>query len=171
MCCAALWVTYKLAVHRAIFCPMLRHQNTDTTARDVTATCNHAHLCHGLDYRPSVRPSVHSYGLAVSETRIRYKGQVGDCRQNVLKCACTVHCLGCTTYLTLVAVMCIRQRVWERTIILPNSYDLAISEKRIRYKGQVGDCQNVLKRAHTTNLTLVARTRLPQYKQGWFKEL
>ena len=30
---------YKLAVHRAI-----RHQNTDVTARDVTATCNHAYL-------------------------------------------------------------------------------------------------------------------------------
>ena len=35
---------YKLAVHRAIFLPTLRHQNTDTTARDVTATYNHAHL-------------------------------------------------------------------------------------------------------------------------------
>ena len=127
---------------------------------------------HSLDYRPSVRPSVHSYGFAISETRIRYKGQVGDCCQNVSKRACTVHCPGYTTYLTLVAVMCIRQRVWECTIIRPNSYGFAISEKRIRYKGQVGDCRrNVLKRAHTTNLTLVARTRLPLYNQGWFKEL
>ena len=35
---------YKLAVHKAIFCPTLHHQVTDATARDVTATCNHAHL-------------------------------------------------------------------------------------------------------------------------------
>ena len=29
------------ALHRTIFCPTLRHQ---ITARDVTATCSHAHL-------------------------------------------------------------------------------------------------------------------------------
>ena len=35
---------YKLAFHRVIFCSKLHHQNTDATARDVTVTCNHAHL-------------------------------------------------------------------------------------------------------------------------------
>ena len=35
---------YKLAIHRAIFRPTLRHQNTDATSCDITAACNHAHL-------------------------------------------------------------------------------------------------------------------------------
>ena len=35
---------YKLAVHRAIFCPTLHHKNTDATACDITATCNDAYL-------------------------------------------------------------------------------------------------------------------------------
>ena len=35
---------HKLAVHRAIVCPTLHHQNADATAHDVTATCNHTHL-------------------------------------------------------------------------------------------------------------------------------
>ena len=35
---------YKLAIHRAFYCPTLHHQNTDATARDVAATCNHAYL-------------------------------------------------------------------------------------------------------------------------------
>ena len=43
------WLTtsslYKLAVHRALFPPpTLRHQNTDATAHDVSATCNHPRL-------------------------------------------------------------------------------------------------------------------------------
>ena len=35
---------YKLAVHTAFYCPTLHPQNTDATARDVTATWYHAHL-------------------------------------------------------------------------------------------------------------------------------
>ena len=40
---------YKLAVPRAIFCPTLHHQNTDVTACDVTATCNHARSGYSLN--------------------------------------------------------------------------------------------------------------------------
>ena len=35
---------HKLAIHRAVFWPTLHHQNTDATAHDVTATCNHPYL-------------------------------------------------------------------------------------------------------------------------------
>ena len=31
-------------------------------------------------------------------------------------------------------------KAWERTIIQPDSYSLAVSEIGVRYKGQVGDC-------------------------------
>ena len=37
-------VAVQTCVHRAVFCPMLRHQNVDTTSHYITATCNHAHL-------------------------------------------------------------------------------------------------------------------------------
>ena len=31
-------------LHTDIFCPILHHQNTDATAHDITATCNHSNL-------------------------------------------------------------------------------------------------------------------------------
>ena len=56
---------YKLAVRRAIFCPMLRHQNTDAIACDVTATCNHAHL-GTWSIRCDMRLLVHTVMLLVT---------------------------------------------------------------------------------------------------------
>ena len=56
---------YKLAVCRAIFCPVLRHQNTDAIACDVTATCNHAHL-GTWSIRCDMRLLVHTVMLLVT---------------------------------------------------------------------------------------------------------
>ena len=44
---------YKLAVHKAIFCPTLRYPNTGTTVCVVTGTCNHTHLGTWFIHIPS----------------------------------------------------------------------------------------------------------------------